>query len=177
MDDIAEQGSGLAAPTIFIIISIVQFLPVYLEQQMKKGTLSETEIKLRGEIQQLLKDASALSQRSTFAQGAKLRRMAAAKEKELAKIQELQMKEMKTSYDPFMKAMLPLKLLTYLVLIIWFWGSPVSAISKELVEPFGKVLSWKAGVTSENKVMVGILPWLILSTRVSKLICHKVVQQ
>ncbi|GAB4848385.1 hypothetical protein Ancab_003080 [Ancistrocladus abbreviatus] len=176
MEDAVEQGNSLAAPTIFIIVAIMQFLPIYFEQKIKKGTLSEAEIKLRGEIRELLKEASALSQPSTFAQAAKLRRKAAAKEKELARNQELQTREVNSSYGIYMKAMLPLKMLTYLVLTIWFWGSPVSAISKELVQPFGKVLSWKAGVTSEDKVMVGIIPWLILSTRVSKLICHKVIQ-
>ncbi|GAB2227249.1 hypothetical protein Droror1_Dr00009062 [Drosera rotundifolia] len=176
MEDSVEQGNSLAAPTVFIIVFVIQFLPRYLEHHIKSGTLSETELKLRAEIRELLKEASAYSQPSTFAQAAKLRRIAATKEKELAKIQEVQMKEKKSSYDPYMKAMMPIKILTYLVLAIWFWGCPVAAISKELVQPFGKVLSWKAGVFSDDKVMVGILPWMILSTRVSKLICRKVIQ-
>ncbi|KAL9253567.1 GET1-like protein [Drosera capensis] len=176
MEDSVEQGNSLAAPTVFIIVFFIQFLPRYLEHHFKGGTLSETELKLRAEIRELLKEASAYSQPSTFAQAAKLRRIAAAKEKELAKIQEVQMKERKSSYDPYMKAMMPIKILTYFVLAIWFWGSPVAAISKELVQPFGKVLSWKAGVFADDKVMVGILPWMILSTRVSKLICRKVIQ-
>ncbi|GMH25155.1 hypothetical protein Nepgr_026998 [Nepenthes gracilis] len=176
MEDIMEQGSSLAAPTIFIIVTVIQLVSRYLENQKKKGTLSETEVKLREEMRQLLKEANSLSQPSTFAQAAKLRRMAAVKEKELAQVQELQAKEKKSPYDAFMKAVTPIKVLTYLLLAIWFWGSPVAAVPKELVQPFGKVLSWKAGVISKDKVMVGILPWLILSTRVSKLICRKVIQ-
>ncbi|KAL9267869.1 GET1-like protein [Drosera capensis] len=123
------------------------------------GTLSETELKLRAEIRELLKEASAYSQPSTFAQAAKLRRIAAAKEKELAKIQEVQMKEKKSFCDPYMKAMMPIKILTYFVLAIWFWGSPVAAISKELVQPFGKVLSWKAGGFADDKVMLRSRGW------------------
>ncbi|KAL9267884.1 GET1-like protein [Drosera capensis] len=157
MEDSVEQGNSLAAPTVFIIVFVIQFLPRYLEHHIKSGTLSETELKLRAEIRELLKEASAYSQPSTFAQAAKLRRIAAAKEKELAKkpggnrrlqgradkkelrrrVQEVQMKVKKSSYDPYMKAMMPIKILTYLVLAVWFWGSPVAAISKELVQPFG----------------------------------------
>ncbi|KAK9757547.1 hypothetical protein RND81_01G169600 [Saponaria officinalis] len=89
---------------------------------------------------------------STFSQAAKLRRMAAAKEKELAKHQEQQMLERKTVYDPYMKYVTPVKALTYLLLTVWFWKSPIAAISKELVQPIGTVLSWKSGGDSVDKV-------------------------
>ncbi|XP_074312979.1 protein GET1-like [Silene latifolia] len=173
MDD---DGTTLAAPTIFILVSLLQFVPRYFEHQIRNGgATSSEEKKLRTEIKQLLKEASSLTQPSTFAQAAKLRRMAAAKEKELAKYQEQQMMERQSVYDPYMKYVAPVKALTYLLLAVWFWKSPVAAISKELVQPFGRVLSWKSGGDSVDKVMVGIVPWLILCTRVSKLICRKVI--
>ncbi|BBH08107.1 hypothetical protein Prudu_020206 [Prunus dulcis] len=50
----------------------------------ERGVKTATANRLRGEIKDLLKEASSLSQPSTFAQAAKLRRMAAVKEKELA---------------------------------------------------------------------------------------------
>lgn len=172
MDD---DGSSLAAPTIFILVALLQFIPKYVEHRIKNGgPMSAQEKELRAEIKQLLKEASSLSQPSTFAQAAKLKRAAAAKEKELAKFQEQQMLEKKSLYDPYMKYVTPVKALTYLLLGIWFWKYPVAAISKELVQPFGKMLSWKSGGSSEDKVMVGIVPWLILCTRVSKFICRKV---
>ncbi|KAG5530016.1 hypothetical protein RHGRI_030396 [Rhododendron griersonianum] len=145
---------------------------------------------------------------STFAQAAKLRRMAASKEKDLAKstkflvvimkasdplplqaeytiklkmdrvflnvFQELHSKEMKLSYDSYSKGLTILKVFTFFSLVCWFWRLPVAAISKQLVEPFGKVLSWRGGSPPNDNVMVGIIPWLILSTRVSKFICRKV---
>lgn len=166
----------MAAPTIFILVALLQFVPRYLEHQIKNGgATSAEEKKLRAEIKQLLKEASSLTQPSTFAQAAKLRRMAAAKEKELAKYQEQQMVERKSLYYPYMKYVTPVKALAYLLLAVWFWKSPVAAISKELVQPFGKVLSWKSGASSTGKVMVGVVPWLILCTRVSKLICRKYI--
>ncbi|XP_021765031.1 tail-anchored protein insertion receptor WRB-like isoform X2 [Chenopodium quinoa] len=173
MDD---DGSSLAAPTIFILVALLQFIPRYLEHQIKSGGApSDEEKELRAEIKQLLKEASTLSQPSTFAQAAKLRRTAAAKEKELIKWQEQQILDRKSLYDPYMKYVTPVKALTYLLLGVWFWKYPVGSISKELVQPFGRMLSWKSGGGSEDKVMIGIVPWLILCSRVSKLICRKVM--
>lgn len=168
-----EPRRGSVAPTlIFSIVIVFQFLSRWLESLKKKGSKSFMEIHLRGEIKQLLKEASTFSQPSTFAQAAKLRRLAAAKEKELANYQESHKEEMKVSYDLYLRVLFISKVLTYLVLICWFWRVPVATISQQLVQPFGKVLSWKGGGILNDNVMVGIIPWLILSTRVSKFICR-----
>ncbi|KAG5530014.1 hypothetical protein RHGRI_030396 [Rhododendron griersonianum] len=171
---IEEHGRSLAAPIIFTIVVAFQLLSRFIEHKKKKGSKSGVENQLRGEIKQMYKEASSLSQPSTFAQAAKLRRMAASKEKDLAKIQELHSKEMKLSYDSYSKGLTILKVFTFFSLVCWFWRLPVAAISKQLVEPFGKVLSWRGGSPPNDNVMVGIIPWLILSTRVSKFICRKV---
>lgn len=171
---IEERGRSLAAPIIFLIVIAFHLLSRFIEQKKKKGSKSQVENQLRGEIKQMYKEASSLSQPSTFAQAAKLRRMAASKEKDLAKLQELHSKEMKLSYDSYSKGLTILKVFTFFSLICWFWRVPVAAISKQLVEPFGKVLSWRGGSHPNDNVMVGIIPWLILSTRVSKFICRKV---
>ncbi|KAJ6398209.1 hypothetical protein OIU77_019085, partial [Salix suchowensis] len=87
---IGEQPRrSLAAPLIFFIVVAFQFVSQYLHKLNKKGSKSATEIQLRAEIKQLLKEASTLSQPSTFAQAAKLRRLAAAKEKELVNYKEV----------------------------------------------------------------------------------------
>nr|GMC63936.1 protein GET1-like isoform X5 [Ipomoea batatas] len=69
-----------------------------------------------------------------------------------------------------------MQIFTYFMLILWFWRMPVASVSKQLVHPFGKMLSWRAGGFVNNNVMVGIIPWLILCTRVSKTICGKVLK-
>ncbi|KAK9283220.1 hypothetical protein L1049_011456 [Liquidambar formosana] len=171
-ETLEEHQYSLAAPLIFVIVILFQFVSRWLEHLKKKGSKSAMEIQLREEIKQLLKEASSLSQPSTFAQAAKLRRMAAAKEKELVKNQELHSREKNLSYDSYLKVMFTLKVVIYFALICWFWRVPVAAISKQLVQPFGKVLSWRAGGPLTDNVMVGIIPWLILSTRVSKFICR-----
>lgn len=171
---IEEHGRSLAAPIIFLIVIAFQLLSRFIEQKKKKGSKSQVENQLRGEIKQMYKEASSLSQPSTFAQAAKLRRMAASKEKDLAKIQELHSKEMKLSYGSYSKGLTILKVFIFFSLICWFWRVPVAAISKQLVEPFGKLLSWRGGSHPNDNVMVGIIPWLILSTRVSRFICRKV---
>ncbi|KAL8477747.1 hypothetical protein ACS0TY_029884 [Phlomoides rotata] len=55
-----------------------------------------------------------------------------------------------------------------------FWKIPVTTITDQLVQPFGKLLSWRSGRSLKDHAVVGIIPWLVVSTRVSKLICRKV---
>ncbi|KAI5319864.1 hypothetical protein L3X38_039572 [Prunus dulcis] len=176
MGEVVETLEGhrmsVAAPLVFIVVVVLQFVSRGLQQLKKRGVKTATANRLRGEIKDLLKGASSLSQPSTFAQAAKLRRMAAVKEKELANYQELHGKERKLSYELYLKVLFISKVLTYLVLIWWFWRVPVASISQELVQPFGKVLSCRAGGILNENVMVGIIPWLILSTRVSKFVCR-----
>ncbi|KAM1047517.1 hypothetical protein ACFX2C_026866 [Malus domestica] len=84
IETLPAYRSSFAAPIVFIVVVAFQFLSRWLEQLKKGGVKNATATRLRGEIKDLLKEASSLSQPSTFAQAAKLRRMAAAKEKELA---------------------------------------------------------------------------------------------
>lgn len=170
----AKLERSVAAPMIFIIVLALQFLSRYFEICKKKGSTSSEDMQLRAEINRLLREASALSQPSTFAQAAKLRRLATAKEKELAKNQEIRSREAKLSLDTYTKGLTILQVLTYFLLIIWFWRIPVASISKQLVQPFGKMLSWRAGSPANENVMVGIIPWLILSTRVGKSISRRI---
>ncbi|KAL2522561.1 CHD5-like protein [Forsythia ovata] len=169
-ETLVERGKSSAAPMIFILVAAFHYLFRYIEfNKNKKGSINDTDVQLRAEIMQLLKEASGLSQPSTFAQAAKLRRMAAAKEKELVKNQEMQKKEVKSSYDTQEKILKISNISAYVVLIIWFWQMPVATISEELVQPFGKMLSWRAGGALRDHVMVGIIPWLIVFARVNKL--------
>ncbi|XP_050226364.1 protein GET1 isoform X2 [Mercurialis annua] len=170
-----EQGrSSLAAPLIFLTVICFQLISARLELLKKRAAKSATEVQLRAEIKQLLKEASSYSQPSTFALAAKLRRLAAAKEKELANRQEMHMKEMKLSYDLYLRVTFGLKIVTYFLMICWFWRTPVAAISQQLVQPFGRLLSWGAGGHFNDNILVGIIPWLVLSTRVSKFVCRVV---
>ncbi|KAL3525175.1 hypothetical protein ACH5RR_013547 [Cinchona calisaya] len=174
-EGLEEHGKSLAAPLIFLIVVAFQLISGYLELGKKnKGVKSDEELQLREEIKKLSQEANSYSGPSTFAQAAKLRRMAATKEKELAKVLEKHGNEVKLSYDSHTKILKMAKVFTYTVLIIWFWRIPVAAISERLVQPFGKILSWRAGGSVNDNVMVGIIPWLIVSSRVSKVICRKV---
>ncbi|XVF59894.1 hypothetical protein PTKIN_Ptkin07bG0312500 [Pterospermum kingtungense] len=172
--EMLEQRRSLAAPLIFFIVMVIQFATKRLQDLKKGASKTDKEIQLRGEIKQLLKEAASYSQPSTFAQAAKLRRSAAAKEKELANYQEQRSNEVKLSYDLYLKVLFILKVITHVVLVFWFWRSPIASVSQQLVQPFGKVLSWKTGGSINNDVMVGIIPWLVLCTRVSKFVCRHI---
>uniref|UniRef100_A0A2P2J990 Uncharacterized protein LOC105124035 isoform X1 n=1 Tax=Rhizophora mucronata TaxID=61149 RepID=A0A2P2J990_RHIMU len=167
---VREEGGSLAAPLIFFIVIVFQFLSAWLERLKKRASMSASQVELRAEIRQLLKEATSLSQPATFAQAAKLRRLAAAKEKELAKCKEVNSKEMKLSYDLYLKILFISKVVVYFVLICWFWRTPVAVVSQQLVQPLGKVLSWSTAGRLNNNIMVGIIPWLTVSTRVSKFV-------
>ncbi|CAI9276383.1 unnamed protein product [Lactuca saligna] len=173
-ETLEEHTKSLAAPIIFIIVLVFQLSDKFLSNMKTKASMSKKDAQLRDEIKQLLKEAAALSEPSTFAQSAKLRRMATAKEKELAKSQESSNKEIKVSFSLYEKILMISKVVIYLTMIMWFWRIPVASISKELVQPFGRFLSWKTGGSFSNNV--GVIPWLILSTRVGKYFCNKVLK-
>ncbi|PIA56851.1 hypothetical protein AQUCO_00700894v1 [Aquilegia coerulea] len=153
MEETVKTRSSIAALLIFLLTIVLQYISIFLDCNLKKRKSGNSEqMQLRSEIKELLKEAGTLSNPSTFAQAAKLRRMAAAKEKELIKSQEMHSKESKLSYDTYVRAL---------------------TISKPLLQPFGKVLSWKAGDPSNDHIKVGVIPWLIMSNRVGKFLCQK----
>ncbi|ONM57124.1 hypothetical protein ZEAMMB73_Zm00001d021436 [Zea mays] len=164
---------SLAAIFVFLIVSALQLLYRYLDLARKSGGLSDEQIKVRLEIKQLLKEADQLSTPSTFAQAAKLKRLAAAKEKELAKMQEHDLKGKQSLYDKYTKFLLVTKVIIYAVLVLCFWSTPVTAVPQHLLQPFGKMFSWRGVDTATGNVVVGILPWLFLTSRVSKMLCQK----
>ncbi|KAL8136172.1 protein GET1-like [Apium graveolens] len=175
MED-ADHRFSVGAPLIFIVVVAFQYLSMYVDNiKKKKGTTNAADALLRAEIKQLYKEANTFSQPSTFAQAAKLRRMAAAKEKELAKNQELRSKEISSSYDSKVKILKMLKIFVYVALGLWFWRSPVAAVSEQFVQPFGWFLSWRSSWRSSGGyVMIGIIPWLVVSTRVAKFACQTI---
>ncbi|KAJ4866499.1 hypothetical protein Rs2_51980 [Raphanus sativus] len=158
-ENVIEEGGFLAAP---------------LKKKGSNDNNNSKEAELRSEIKQLLREATALSQvihslarrPATFAQAAKLRRSAATKEKELAHYVEQHNKEL--SYDLYGNVLIASKVVMYLILVFWFLRTPIAMIAKQLVQPFGRLLSWGTGGHLTGHAMVGIIPWLILSTRVSK---------
>ncbi|WVZ82131.1 hypothetical protein U9M48_029429 [Paspalum notatum var. saurae] len=164
---------SLSAIFVFLLVSALQMLDGVLDLARRKGSISGDQLKLRQEITQLLKEASALSTPSTFAQAAKLKRMAAAKEKELAKVQELNIRGKQSLYDQYGKVLLITKVIIYGVLILWFWSTPVTTVPKHILQPFGRMFSWRGVDATTGRVVVGILPWLCLTFRVSKLLSEK----
>ncbi|KAF1861988.1 hypothetical protein Lal_00026490 [Lupinus albus] len=172
-----EHQWSIAAPLIFLIIAIFQFAYYWLDHLKKDGFDHAKEIQMHGEIKQLLKEASSLSQPSTFAQAAKLRRLAASKEKELAKHYENYNLSLSSDrnlhnkdYVLYSKLLLISKYVTYIVLVLWFWRAPVACIPRQLVQPFERLLSWRTTGAQNNDVMIGIISWLIVSARVCRFV-------
>nr|GLL26219.1 uncharacterized protein LOC109177605 [Ipomoea trifida] len=175
-ESLEKLDIAMAAPMIFILVSIIQFINRYIEVNKKRATMSADDVRLKAEIKRLLREAAALSQPSTFAQAAKLRRTAAAKEKELAKSLETHGKEISMSFDMYTKGLLFLKVCTYLLLVLCFWRVPLGFISQQLVLPFGIVLSWLSGGDAPNYTTIGIIPWIFVSSKASRFLLKRVIK-
>ncbi|KVI03000.1 hypothetical protein Ccrd_018703 [Cynara cardunculus var. scolymus] len=172
-ETLVEHTKSLAAPIIFIVVLVFQLFDKSLAHMKKKASMSEKDAQLRAEIKQLLKEAAALSEPSTFAQSAKLKRMAAAKERELAKTGSLL--SMVNSHLP--------QLLYYLATVLarsrvsQQGDKNIIRLVRENSDDFkGRFLSWRTGNSFSDSIMVGVIPWLILSTRVGKYLCSKVLK-
>ncbi|XP_020581959.1 tail-anchored protein insertion receptor WRB [Phalaenopsis equestris] len=168
---LGDVRSHLSPSTILLIVLALQLLDVLFEKLKKRGSTSSEEIKLRQEINQLLKEANSLSTPSTFAQAAKLRRVAIAKEKELKKKREENNNDKKWSL--YEKVLLASKALLYTGLCWQFWSTPVAAVPPHILQPFGRLLAWRGTDASNGYYMVGIIPWLVLTSRVSKFLLQK----
>lgn len=183
MDDPKSMNSGLevaAAPLILIVILSMHTLSGHIQHylgKLQKRRMNPEEVQVVQEIKHLLKEAKLLSTPSTFAQAAKLRRAAAAKEKELLQIR--QKLSVKKGLSSMLHLMAPkiLKACIYLGFVWWFWGVPMAVVSTQFLQPFGNALSLRVGGSKDGLVTVGIIPWLLLTTRVSAFVSHKLVSK
>ncbi|KAG0497762.1 hypothetical protein HPP92_002159 [Vanilla planifolia] len=170
-ENLGEVHGPMSPSTVLLIVLALQLFDVLLEKVKKRGSTSSEEAKIRQEIKQLLVEASSLSTPSTFVQSAKLRRAAAAKEKELKK------KQMENSNDKkwalYEQALFASKVLFYAGLCWQFWSTPVASVPAHLLQPFGRVLAWRGKDSSTGYYMVGIMPWLVLTSRVSKFLLQR----
>ncbi|CAM0913244.1 unnamed protein product [Alopecurus aequalis] len=164
---------ALAAIFVFLLVAALHVLDSMLDLAKKRGSISDAQLKLRVEISEILKEASLLSTPSTFAQSAKLKRLAAAKEKELSKLQQLEITGQQSLHGKYGKVVLATKVLIYGLLVLWFWSAPVTTVPKHLLQPFGRMFSWRGVDAATGRVVVGIVPWLFLTSRVSKLLSQK----
>ncbi|KAI3949720.1 hypothetical protein MKX01_040937 [Papaver californicum] len=164
MKETLEIQNSLAAPLILILTFFLQIVPVFLSYlKQKRGSWNAQEIELKQQIKELLKEAAPLSNPSTFAQAALLRRKAAAKEKELQQCQELH--KQKNHYDKCLKALSVSKVIVYPLLILWFWRNPVAVVPQQLVQPLGRIFSWRTRDPMSSHIMVGIIPCTSCSNR------------
>ncbi|KAF3789108.1 Tail-anchored protein insertion receptor [Nymphaea thermarum] len=173
MDQNQAFKNGFAAPVIFFLILSLELLTAILNYLKKRGTRNARQIQLKQEIKQLLKEAGSLSSPATFAQAAKLRRAAAAKEKELAQYQESCGKDKKQSPEFYLGKIKIVKGVIYVGLIWWFWSTSVAVIPAHLLQPLGKLLFWGGGNAAGNIIRVGIIPWLVVTNRVSEFAIRK----
>nr|ADE77856.1 unknown [Picea sitchensis] len=183
MDDPKSMISGVqvaAAPLILVVVLIIHIFSGHIQQylgKLQKRTMNPEEVQVVQEIKRLLKEAKSLSTPSTFAQAAKLRQAAAAKEKELLQIRQKLSVEKGLSSKLHLMAPKILKACIYLGFAWWFWGVPIAVVSTQLLQPFGNAFSLRVGGSTDGLVKIGIIPWLLLTTRVSVFVSRKLVSK
>lgn len=158
----------------FVLITRLASRLIALSLRAKKVQPAEHQLTM--EIKDLLRQASSLSSPSTFAKATKLRRMAASKEKELTQLTHSLAKERRWSNS--LQAVFPtaLEVVACLSLGYWYWGCTISTMASQSIRPFDKALLWKTKISEDDKyVMIGIVPWLVLCTRVSLFLSKKVI--
>ncbi|GER37754.1 eukaryotic translation initiation factor 3subunit 7, partial [Striga asiatica] len=150
MEEISEErGKSMAAPAIFVLVFSFHFVSKCIESHKKKLRIDR--------VFEISPNCVHNKRYNSLMYHAD---------------QEMREKDMKMSFNTYEKLLLISKVVTYVLLVLWFWKMPVTTISDQLVQPFGKLISWRAGRSLQDDLAVGIIPWLIVSTRVSKFICR-----
>lgn len=168
------------------IVSFALLLLAHLASRLvalflrKKKNLNPAEQQLASEIKDLLRQANSLTTPSTFAKAAKLKRTAVAKERELTQLRQSLGKEQPWFLSWHMVLPKAMKVIMYLVLAYWFWGSPISTVASRSIHPFDKTLAWKThddDYQDGNLSKIGILPWMIICMRVCAFLTKKAIPQ
>ncbi|CAM6011306.1 unnamed protein product [Sphagnum balticum] len=170
----ARTSSSLAPPPplalfIFLAVFAVQVLLRVCTHLLPKKRMAPQEAELVREIKELLREADALSTPSTFAKSAKLRRAAALKEKQLSEFDDNWLNRSLTQTGC-------LQGVVYLGLVGWYFHRPVASVPASLLQPFGEHPSDCCAHSMFSKV-VGITPWLIVSTQVSVYILEHIFKK
>ncbi|CAA0809935.1 Unknown protein [Striga hermonthica] len=127
MEEISEErGKSMAAPAIFVLVFFIK----------------HSRIRLLVSGHQHLRKLQNLEEWQ-------LRRR-----RSLRNIKKCVKKDMNMSFSTYEKLLLISKVVTYVLLVLWFWKMPVTTISDQLVQPFGKLISWRAGRSLEDDLAV-----------------------
>ncbi|KAH7388520.1 hypothetical protein KP509_16G079600 [Ceratopteris richardii] len=164
------------------IISFVWLLLAHLASRIlasrsqSRRKLSPAERQLASEIKELRREADSLTTPTTFARAAKLKRVAAAKERELLQLRQTDGKKQNQLFFYFVSAPNLLQVSVYLILAYWYWGDILSSLPVRTVYPLGNTI-FRNNFNNEDSatVKVGIIPWLVLCSRVSVFLARKVI--
>jgi len=109
--------------------------------------LQHKQHEFRANHAQLLREAAKLSNPATFAQSAKLQRMAIFQEKEADKVESQQVALQNHWLN---KAIIPGKAIVCLAVVLWSWRDPVAYIDIADVSPLQRWLSTSANIGRGN---------------------------
>ncbi|KAG6542550.1 hypothetical protein Mapa_016021 [Marchantia paleacea] len=169
-----EEAPVSAAAAIFVILLLLHLFLEYYSRITPTGQLRPQERELVKEIRELHRAADALATPATFAKSAKLKRSAAAKEKELALLRQNLALQKGWWLSLYSTAPNALKVVVYIILAQWFWHTSVATIPVSFLQPYELLVSANKQSLG-GEVAVGILPWLVLTSRVSKFVSTKIV--
>ncbi|BBN04188.1 tail-anchored protein insertion receptor [Marchantia polymorpha subsp. ruderalis] len=173
-----EEAPVSAAAAIFVILLLLHLFLEYYSRITPTGQLRPQERELVKEIRELHRAADALATPATFSKSAKLKRSAAAKEKELALLRQNLALQKGWWLSLYSTAPNALEVVVYMILAQWFWHTSVATIPASFLQPVSFLQPYELSSNKESlggEVAVGILPWLALTSRVSKFVSTKIV--
>ncbi|KAL3683833.1 hypothetical protein R1sor_001855 [Riccia sorocarpa] len=169
-----EEAPVSAAAAIFAVLLVLHLFGEYFSRIVPIKPVIPRESELLKEIRELHRSADSFSTPSTFSKAAKLKRQATLKEKELAALRQDISGQTNWWFTLYSAAPKALKFTVYIILAQWFWRTSVATVPISFVQPFEFLVSPDKKAAG-GEVTVGIISWLILTSRVSKFITSKVV--
>jgi len=165
-----ERLGGTAPLLLFSGLLLLQITLRFRGSPKKRMSTQKAE--LVRQIKELKREAEALNTPATFAKSAKLRRAAAAKEKELAALKQPSGVEAYGWLATKLSLSLVIKVAVILGLGGWFRQMHVASVPASLLRPFGGMLAVRG--SDSDMVNVSVMPWMVLSTTVASYLVNNI---
>lgn len=141
----------------------------WLLLRSKIGFVHQHKTRLALEIASLRREAATYNTPATYVKCAKLQRLANAKEKELASLEEHNDIKLQDKIDAVVAT---LKLLLIGLAVVAWWGKALLHVPPHLTWPFSRLLAFPHASNYLEVGAVTVLPWVTMCDRVSNLLAR-----
>lgn len=162
------MDASLGPCYVFVALCVLNGVR-WLLLRSKIGFVHQHKMRLAQEIASLRKEAAAFNTPSTYVKSAKFQRLANAKEKELAALQEHKESSLQDKIDTVVATA---KVLLISLAVVAWWGKALLHIPPHLTWPFNRLLAFPHASNYLEVGAVTVLPWVAMCDRVSSLLAR-----